>query len=264
MHTELRSIVQEEIRNPAITEVRSLAHDALMAKGARGKPIKKKLPPSARARHFMAWMKRRKTNTSRVAKATGVSYSTLASFIQGATQQLLGGTEAKIAAHYECETSEIFEGKVPATPEPDQEALPPPEPQPEPERRTTTIPIISSVAAGRLTNPYSQIEGEFQTIEISGLPPGDYFATRARGTSMDRISPDGSMLIVNRAERELLVGRRYIFSKRGETTYKRYERDPIRLEPETTDPDKNRTIFPKSDEEWSVIGRVRVTIMDDL
>lgn len=131
-------------------------------------------------------------------------------------------------------------------------------------RLSRSMPIISTVAAGKLLDPTTQIEGEHQTIEISGLPPGDYFATRVQGTSMNRISPPGSLIVVNRAERELVRGRRYIFSRRGETTYKRFEVSPFRLEPETTDPDANPTIFPKSEEEWLVIGRVRVTLLDDL
>lgn len=126
------------------------------------------------------------------------------------------------------------------------------------------MPVISFVAAGALSDPTTQITGEHQTLEISGLAPGDYFATRVQGTSMNRISPPGSMIVVNRAERELLPGRRYIFARRGETTYKRFERSPIRLEPETTEPEINRTIFPRDEEEWTVIGRVRLTLLDDL
>ena len=37
---------------------------------------------------------------------------------------------------------------------------------------------------------------------------------------MDRVSPDGSIIVVNKAERELMNGRPYVFSLRGETTYK--------------------------------------------
>jgi SOS-response transcriptional repressor LexA len=126
------------------------------------------------------------------------------------------------------------------------------------------MPIISTVAAGALIDPTVEIEGEHETIEISGLPPGDYFATRVHGTSMNRISPHGSLIVVNRAERELVRGRRYIFSRRGKTTYKKFETSPLRLEPETTEPDANPTIYPKDTEEWIVIGRVRLTLLDNL
>lgn len=128
---------------------------------------------------------------------------------------------------------------------------------------TRVVPIIDSVAAGRLADPVAQIENGHQTIEISGLPSGDYFATRVDGDSMDRLSPPGSLILVNRAEREPLPGRRYVFARRGATTYKRYEQDPIRLMPESTNP-RNEPIFPKSEEEWTIIGRVRLTLLDDL
>lgn len=133
-------------------------------------------------------------------------------------------------------------------------------------KRATTarqIPVVSWVMAGQLADPQTQVPEGSQTIEFSGLEPGDYFATRVRGDSMDRISPEGSLILVNRAEREPLRGRRYIFMHRGETTYKKYETDPVRFEPESTVP-ANRPIFPRHDQDWSVVGRVRLTLLDDL
>lgn len=201
-----------------------------------------KRAPSGRALAFLAWTKANGLNTKRVAIQAGVSYSTLASFVQGDTQSLKGETEEKITSHYGVSAAEIFGGL---------------------ERSTRTIPIIDSVTAGRLSDPISQIENGHETIEISGLPSGDYFATRVDGDSMDRLSPPGSLILVNRAEREPLPGRRYIFARRGKTTYKRFERDPVRLMPESTNP-ANEPLFPKSEEEWTVIGRVRLTLYDDL
>jgi len=125
------------------------------------------------------------------------------------------------------------------------------------------VPIIAWVAAGDLADVTSQIPEGTETIEISGLEPGDYFATRVSGDSMDRLSPPGSLILVNRAEREPIRGRRYVFARRGETTYKRFETDPLRLEPESTNP-SNKAIFPRSEEEWTVIGRVRITLFDEL
>lgn len=130
-------------------------------------------------------------------------------------------------------------------------------------REVRTVPVIAWVAAGSLGAVTSQIPEGTETIEISGLEPGDYFATRVSGDSMDRLSPPGSLILVNRAEREAIRGRRYIFSHRGETTYKRFESNPRRLVPESTNP-MHEPIFPNSEEEWSVIGRVRMTIFDDM
>lgn len=126
-----------------------------------------------------------------------------------------------------------------------------------------SMPIIDAVAAGKLQQPVSQIEGDYQTIEIGGLPAGDYFATVVDGDSMDRLSPPGSTIIVDKADRELIPGRRYVFIRRGKTTYKRFEHEPLRLVPESTNP-SHEPIFPKSEDEWDVIGRVRITMLRDL
>lgn len=198
--------------------------------------------PSKRALAFKDWMAERGTNTKQVAEKSGVTYTTLASFVQGATRSLKGETEEKITAAYGCSAAEIFERTAPPV---------------------MVIPVISEVAAGKLTDPATQIRDGDQTIEIGGLDPGDYFATRVSGDSMDRLSPPGSLIVVNRADRDLVRGRRYIFSLRGKTTYKRWEVNPFRLVPESTNP-ANEAIFPKSEEEWTVIGRVRLTLMDDL
>lgn len=204
---------------------------------------KPKQPPSDRARSFMAWCKANGLSTKAVARDTGIPYTTLATFVQGGTREIAGGTEEKVAQHYGVETATVFGGA------------------PHAERRL--IPVVSWVSAGKLADPAAQVPAEGETIEISGLSPGDYFATRVRGDSMDRLSPEGSLILVNRAERDPVRGRRYIFSHRGEVTYKRFETEPVRLEPESTVP-SNRPIFPRDDEDWSVIGRVRLTLLDDL
>ena len=194
--------------------------------------------PSERARAFKVWMAELGTNTRQVSARSGVSYTTLASFVQGDTQSLKGDTEHKITEAYGLSAAVIFGGA---------------------EGGSRAIPVISWVAAGRLADPGIQVEPETETIEISGLEPGDYFGTRVRGVSMNRIAPDGALIIVNRADREPIRGRRYIFSHRGQTTFKRYGgADPTRLEPESTE--EVDTIFPKSDEDWNVIGRVRLVI----
>lgn len=188
-------------------------------------------------------MKSNKTNARRVAKASGVAYTTIATFVQGGTQSFKGDTEERIARAFSATPDELFGGAG---------------------QSAVRIPVISSVAAGHLSDPDASIPDEATPLQISGLPPGDYFATRVQGDSMNRISPHGSLIIVNRAERNLVSGRRYIFTRGGATTYKRWATDPPRLEPETTAPEANPTIYPHGDEEWSVVGRVRMTLLDDL
>lgn len=67
-----------------------------------------KRDPSKRAQAFKDWMKAIGTNTKQVARASGVPYSTLASFVQGDTQSLKGDTEHQIANHYGVSTADIF------------------------------------------------------------------------------------------------------------------------------------------------------------
>jgi SOS-response transcriptional repressor LexA len=202
-------------------------------------PIKR--DPSKRAAAFKAWMAARNTNTKQVAERAGVAYTTLASFIQGSTQSLKGDTEAAITRVYGATAAEIFGGA---------------------ESNVRLVPVVSWVAAGKMTEPDSQPPPESETIEISGLEPGDYFGTRVRGDSMNRLAPEGALIIVNRAEREPIRGRRYIFSHRGKTTFKRFGgQDPLRLEPESLNQD-HEPIYPKAGETWEVIGRVRLVISE--
>lgn len=186
-------------------------------------------------------MSGRGTNTRQVATKADVSYTTLASFVQGGTQSLKGETEEKITRAYAASAAEIFGGE---------------------ERSTHALPVISWVAAGKLADPDTQLPVDSETIEISGLEPGDYFGTRVRGDSMNRLAPEGSLLIVNRAEREPMRGRRYIFVHRGQTTFKKFGGpDPVRFEPESLNPEHD-PIYPKAAEHWEVVGRVRLVIAE--
>jgi len=130
------------------------------------------------------------------------------------------------------------------------------------QRGSRTIPVIAWVAAGKFSDPDTQLPSDNETIEIGGLDPGDYFATRVRGDSMNRVANENALIVVNRADRELIKGRRYLFSCRGQTTFKRFGgKDPWRIEPESTNP-AHETIFARGGEEWHVIGRVRLAIND--
>lgn len=124
------------------------------------------------------------------------------------------------------------------------------------------IPVISWVSAGQVAD-IGQIEdfGELERITVSGLPAGSYFATDVKGDSMDRVSPEGSRIICNVDDKDPVAGRYYLFSLRGETTFKRYYDQPVvRLEPYSLNP-SNRPIFLTEDG-WSVVGRVIRSFID--
>lgn len=133
-----------------------------------------------------------------------------------------------------------------------------------PHRRTAIeVPVIGWVQAGALADA-SAIQGleEVETATVDGLGPGAWFATDVHGDSMDRVSPEGSRIFVNSDDRDLIPGGFYLFSLRGETTYKRYYDDPVvRLEPYSINP-ANRPIYPNSDRDWTVVGRVFRSVID--
>jgi SOS-response transcriptional repressor LexA len=124
------------------------------------------------------------------------------------------------------------------------------------------VPVISWVSAGRLADPQSPVPLEdAKWMSFNDLPVGDYFGLRVKGDSMDRVSPEGSVIIVNRREREKTIGKAYVFAVRGETTYKVWRNEPERLAPFSTNP-ANEPIFPRKDADYEVIGRVRRTVLD--
>ncbi len=125
------------------------------------------------------------------------------------------------------------------------------------------VPILDAVTAGKLAAPSSQIPADdHPRVSQSGLGPGEFFALQVSGTSMDRISPEGSTIIVNIRDRQPMPGKSYIFSVKGETTYKRWQSgDTPYLEPFSTDP-THKPIFVKRKRDVEIIGRVVRTILD--
>ena len=125
-----------------------------------------------------------------------------------------------------------------------------------------SIPLISWVSAGGMVDlqGMDEIRSDDQVV-VGELPPGEYFATTVKGDSMDRISPPGSIIVVNSSDKRLSSGFPYVFSSNGEATYKIYQAEPVRrLEPFSTNPN-NKTIF-LGESDWTVIGRVYRSIVD--
>jgi len=79
---------------------------------------------------------------------------------------------------------------------------------------------------------------------------------------MNRLAPEGSILIVNRADSTLLDGRYYVFAlDGGQATFKTYRRDPERLQPYSTNPD-HMSIPIEQHADLYVFGRVRRVIQE--
>lgn len=124
------------------------------------------------------------------------------------------------------------------------------------------VPLLEWVSAGRLAAPASQIPIEdVPLLAFTDLGRGDFFALRVDGDSMNRVSPDGSIIVVNKADRTLVPDKCYVFSVKGEVTYKLWNAEPVYLAPFSTN-ESNKPIFIKQKRDLEVIGRVRRTILD--
>jgi len=140
-----------------------------------------------------------------------------------------------------------------------------PDTAPAPEDRTTAIVrLVDSVPAGKLASPMSQAAlDQLPLLILHGLDRGDYIALTVDGDSMDRISPDGSIIVVNKSDRTLVSGKPYVFCHRGKVTYKLWRPEPARLQPHSTNPMHEPVyVKDKPEAEKLVVGRVKRTFLD--
>ena len=116
------------------------------------------------------------------------------------------------------------------------------------------VPLISWVEAGMLrevADPYEA--GSAEEYIAMNYRRESLIALRVHGESMNRLAQDGSIIIVDYEDRDLVSGKLYVFkTEDGEAAFKRYRSDPVRFEPVSTE--EHETIFPKGD--WFVVGRV--------
>jgi Peptidase S24-like len=130
--------------------------------------------------------------------------------------------------------------------------------------RVVRVPLLDLVTAGKLKGPLSQIPmSDVPLLTFADLGRGEFFALRVEqdADSMDRLSPPGSILVVNKSDRELRNGRCYIFEIDGEMTYKMWNEEPRYLAPYSTNP-IHKPIIPKRMRDLGVIGRVKRTVLD--
>lgn len=125
------------------------------------------------------------------------------------------------------------------------------------------IPMVSMVSAGRMRDQQGVTAADVERyVRLDDLPPGDWIALGVDGSSMNRIAPEGSIIIVNRADSTLLDGKYYVFAlDGGAATFKTYRRDPERLQPYSFDPD-HMSIPVTPDTDMYVFGRVRRIIQE--
>lgn len=123
----------------------------------------------------------------------------------------------------------------------------------------TVAPVIAWVSAGQLMSD-SAIDEAIGTARAV-LGPGDWIALRVEGESMDRISPPGSIIFVDRKDKRLVNGAFYVIDDgEGEATYKRFVAgEQMKFEPVSKNKDLP-AIYP--DNEPTIVGRVKLTMLD--
>ncbi len=115
------------------------------------------------------------------------------------------------------------------------------------------IPLISWATASELTET-SPLSPSARAEAYIVTPPNSrtFIALQVQGDSMNRVAPDGSIIIVNLSDRSLESGRYYVFKHHGDTTFKQFRTEPARLEADSTS--TYATKFYS--DEIEVIGRV--------
>jgi hypothetical protein len=99
-------------------------------------------------------------------------------------------------------------------------------------------------------------------LAFSDLGEGDFVATRVPDDSMDRISPEGSTIIVDRNDQSLVSEKCYIVAVDGIALFRMYwAPESVRLLPCSQNL-KHIPTFAAENRRWSVIGRVRRSILD--
>lgn len=120
------------------------------------------------------------------------------------------------------------------------------------------VPLISWVAASQFADVGESVDfaTDYPRLHL------DYhrttvFALEVVGDSMDRIAPEGSVIVVDYTEKELQDRDLAVFSQGGETTFKRFRADPkgVWLEPESFNA-RHAPIVPRNEYEVEAVGRV--------
>jgi repressor LexA len=117
-----------------------------------------------------------------------------------------------------------------------------------------TIPVIGQVSAGAWREAV-----QTSTATMPAPDPGvsrNAFALDIVGDSMDLVVQDGGRVIVDPDDKALYPKRLFVvLNGEGETTFKKFQADPARLDPCSSNP-KHQPIMLGSGEGFTVVGRV--------
>lgn len=115
------------------------------------------------------------------------------------------------------------------------------------------VPVVSMVSAGALREVTEAriMEAADETISVCDVPETT-LALRVSGSSMNRIAPEGSLILVDYSQRDMTPGDFYVVQIEGQATFKRFRSDPARLEPLSTE---QHDIIFLGDKPVEVVGR---------
>ena len=124
-----------------------------------------------------------------------------------------------------------------------------------------TLSVVDWTEVGVYAEGDRPVPADRNLGEPSGRWPIGYFATRVPDNAMNRLSPMGSYIVIDRGARSPSDGLCYLGLLDGEVMFRRWFAQPERVEPFSSDPAfKIEYLAPSRT--WQIIGRVRRTLLD--
>ena len=112
-------------------------------------------------------------------------------------------------------------------------------------------PVIGMVAAGNWREAVVETD-DYIAAPVTGR---NAFGLRVDGASMDRIAPEGAVVMVDPDQPDLHDGSLYVvMNDESEATFKQYRANPARLEPCSSDPTFKPIVLGQ--QPFTVVGKV--------
>lgn len=123
------------------------------------------------------------------------------------------------------------------------------------------VPLISWISAGQLSDHDGVTDlTDYPVIHVADLPHGRWIALRVQGTSMNKLSPPDSIIIVDISDKRLITGKCYVVAdETGAATYKAYD---SKCDPQFVARSYVEQVAPKFIGGVRVVGRVYRTMLD--
>lgn len=115
------------------------------------------------------------------------------------------------------------------------------------------VPVIGWVAAGKWAEAIEAPDGYLPVPAQVGGPSA--FALRPMGDSMGNVATEDEYIVVDPDKLDLIAGKPYVVTNAdGDATFKRYQPDPPRLEPDSPNPEHKPIMLGR--ETFLIVGQV--------